>query len=107
PTADGVVLRVDPDLRPEGRAGPLSRSLDAMIGYYGRTAVTWEKQALLKARPVAGDDQLGRAFVDAITPFVFPAVLPASAVEDVRAQKARIEEIVRAQGKEDTELKRG
>ena len=53
-TADGVALRVDPNLRPEGRAGPLSRSLEAMRDHYARHAATWEKQALLKARPVAG-----------------------------------------------------
>ncbi len=106
-TADGVALRVDPNLRPEGRAGPLSRSLDAMQEYYARHAGTWERQALLKAREIAGDTALGRAFVDAVTPFVYPAVLPANAVDDVRAQKARIEEIVRAQGKEGSELKRG
>ena len=107
PTGDGVALRVDTALRPEGRAGPLSRSLEASVRYYGQLAATWEKQALLKARPVAGDVGLGRAFVDRVAPFVYPAVLPAQAVEDVRTQKARIEEIVRAQGKEHVELKRG
>lgn len=107
PTSEGVALRVDAALRPEGRAGPLSRSLQSMTEYYGRHAVTWERQALLKARPVAGDARLGPAFVEAITPFVYPAVLPASAIEDVRASKARVEEVVRASGKEDVELKRG
>ncbi len=107
PTVDGTALRVDTSLRPEGRAGPLSRSLDAAIQYYLRLAETWERQALLKARPVAGDPSLGRAFVDAVDPFVHPSVLPAQAVEDVRSQKARIEEIVRAQGKDGVEVKRG
>jgi glutamate-ammonia-ligase adenylyltransferase len=107
PTSDGVALRIDADLRPEGRSGPLSRSLDAMVRYYSEHAAAWERQALLKARSVAGDRALGQAFIDAVEPFVFPAVLPANAVEDVRASKARIEEIVRAQGKERSELKRG
>jgi glutamate-ammonia-ligase adenylyltransferase len=107
PTADGVAFRIDTNLRPEGRSGPLSRSLDAMVAYYGRHAETWERQALLKARPVAGDAALGEAFVDAVQPFVFPDVLPPNAVDDVRASKARIEEIVRAQGKERHEVKRG
>src|SRR5207247_6869161 len=53
PTDDGVALRVDTALRPEGRTGPLSRSLDSAVHYYGALAATWEKQALLKARPVA------------------------------------------------------
>jgi [glutamine synthetase] adenylyltransferase / [glutamine synthetase]-adenylyl-L-tyrosine phosphorylase len=107
PTSEGVALRVDPNLRPEGRAGPLSRSIDSMLEYYERYAATWERQALLKARPVAGDDALGRRFVEGVAPFVFPAVLPATAIEDVRASKARIEEHVRARGKERSELKRG
>ena len=107
PGPEGIALRVDPDLRPEGRAGPLSRSLEAMADYYEQHAATWERQALLKARPVAGDLALGAEFVATVTPLVFPSVLPATAVEDVRASKARIEEHVRAMGKEAVELKRG
>jgi glutamate-ammonia-ligase adenylyltransferase len=107
PTSEGVALRVDPNLRPEGRAGPLSRSLDSMLEYYERHAATWERQALLKARPVAGDQALGHRFVEGVAPVVYPAVLPASAIEEVRASKARIEEHVRARGKERSELKRG
>jgi len=107
PTSEGVALRVDANLRPEGRSGPLSRSLESMTEYYGRHASTWERQALLKARPVAGHASLGRAFVEAVVPFVYPAILPASAIDDVRASKARIEEVVRARGKESVELKRG
>jgi glutamate-ammonia-ligase adenylyltransferase len=107
PTSEGVALRVDAALRPEGRAGPLSRSLASMLEYYGRHAATWERQALLKARPVAGDRDLGMAFIEGVTPFVYPAILSASAVEEVRASKTRIEEVVRARGKEAVELKRG
>jgi glutamate-ammonia-ligase adenylyltransferase len=107
PTAEGLALRVDPGLRPEGRASPLSRSLEAMTEYYGRHAATWERQALLKARPVAGDMALGHEFVAAVAPFVYPAILPSSAIDDVRATKGRIEEHVRAQGKERVEVKRG
>jgi glutamate-ammonia-ligase adenylyltransferase len=107
PGPEGIALRVDPDLRPEGRAGPLSRSLAGMADYYEHLAATWERQAMLKARPVAGDLELGAAFVERVTPLVFPSVLPAGAVEDVRASKARIEEHVRASGKDATELKRG
>jgi len=107
PTEDGVALRVDPGLRPEGRAGPLSRSLDSSLEYYERHAATWELQALLKARPVAGDEELGKRFIESVTPFVYPSVLPAEAIEEVRASKARIEEHVRASGKDDVELKRG
>jgi glutamate-ammonia-ligase adenylyltransferase len=107
PTDEGMALRVDASLRPEGRAGPVSRSLDSAIEYYERHAATWERQALLKARPVAGDEGMGEEFLRAAAAFVFEAVLPASAIEEVRASKARIEEIVRASGKEELELKRG
>ena len=107
PGTEGIALRVDPDLRPEGRAGALSRSLEAMADYYEHHAATWERQALLKSRPVAGDLALGTEFVATVTPLVFPSVLPATAVEDVRASKVRIEEHVRAMGKESVELKRG
>ncbi|HEX8099587.1 MAG TPA: putative nucleotidyltransferase substrate binding domain-containing protein, partial [Actinomycetota bacterium] len=106
-TADGVAVRVDADLRPEGRAGPVSRSFESMREYYEKHAATWERQALVKARPVAGDTRLGEAFVAAVVPFIYPAVLPASAIEDVRTSKVRIEELVRARGKESVELKRG
>jgi [glutamine synthetase] adenylyltransferase / [glutamine synthetase]-adenylyl-L-tyrosine phosphorylase len=107
PGPEGIALRVDPDLRPEGRAGTLSRSLEGMADYYEQHAATWERQALLKARPVAGDPAVGNAFVERVTPLVFPSVLPVGAVDDVRASKARIEEHVRAAGKESVELKRG
>ena len=55
-------FRVDADLRPEGRAGPLTRSLDSYNAYWARWAATWEFQALLKARAVAGDAELGHRF---------------------------------------------
>ena len=107
PTADGVALRVDAGLRPEGRAGPLSRSLPATLEYYRRHAATWEKQALLKARPVAGDVSLGEKLLGELAPVVYPQRLEPSAIEDVRHMKVRIEEYVRARGKEAVEVKRG
>ena len=55
-------FRVDADLRPEGRAGPLTRSLESYDAYWARWAATWEFQALLKARAVAGNAELGRGF---------------------------------------------
>src|SRR5437764_737445 len=71
PTADGIVFRTDADLRPEGRSGPLSRTLDAYAAYYERWAQPWEFQALLKARPVAGDADVGRRFLELVQPFVW------------------------------------
>lgn len=107
PTAEGIVLRVDPTLRPGGRAGALSRSLEAMRAYYTEQAATWERQALLKARPVAGDRELGERFLAMVTPVVYPEELAAHAIEEVRQVKVRLEEYVRASGKAGTEVKRG
>lgn len=107
PTADGIAVRVDADLRPEGRSGPLSRSAPSTLEYYRRHAATWERQALVKARSVAGDLDLGTRLLEDLTPVIYPEHLEASAIEDVRSMKVRLEEYVRARGKEATEVKRG
>lgn len=99
----GIAFRVDADLRPEGRSGPISRSVESYRAYWERWAETWEFQAMLKARPVAGDPGLGAAFMEAVDPYVFPDTLGAEAVRDIRAMKARAEG---AAGAGD-ELKRG
>jgi glutamate-ammonia-ligase adenylyltransferase len=107
PTEEGVALRVDAALRPDGRAGPLSRSAASTLEYYRRHAATWERQAWLKARATAGDMDLGRRLIEDLEPVIYPDHLDAAAIEDVRAMKVRIEEYVRARGKEAVEVKRG
>jgi [glutamine synthetase] adenylyltransferase / [glutamine synthetase]-adenylyl-L-tyrosine phosphorylase len=107
PTGEGIALRVDPTLRPGGRAASLSRTVVGMREYYAGAAATWERQALIKARPVVGDPSLGRGFVDAVTPFVYPRELPPSTIDEVRRVKVRLEEYVRALGKSAVEVKRG
>ncbi|MGH8869036.1 MAG: bifunctional [glutamine synthetase] adenylyltransferase/[glutamine synthetase]-adenylyl-L-tyrosine phosphorylase, partial [Actinomycetes bacterium] len=85
-------LTVDADLRPEGRGGPLVRSLASYAAYYKRWSHVWESQALLRAEPVAGDESLGRDFVAAVAPVRYPANgLDTSAVREIRRIKARIE----------------
>ena len=85
-------LTLDNDLRPEGKAGPLVRSLSAYATYYQRWAATWEFQALLRARPVGGDPDLGQAFMDVIEPVRYPPDGPTAAqVRDIRLMKARVE----------------
>ena len=107
PTVEGIALRVDPSLRPGGRGGVLSRSLEATLAYYEGEAATWERQAMIKARAIAGDPWLGSAFVDGVAPFVYPENLAPHAIEEVRRTKVRLEEYVRRRGKEFTEVKRG
>ncbi len=106
-TPDGIVFRTDADLRPEGRSGALSRTIESYTAYWERWAQTWELQALIKARPVAGDAELGARFVTAASPFVWPDVLDPAAVHEVRAMKARTEQMLTRQGLETRELKRG
>jgi glutamate-ammonia-ligase adenylyltransferase len=81
---------VDPNLRPEGRSGPLVRTLASHLAYYERWAKTWEFQALLKARPVAGDADLGRRYMAAVTPLVWQAAQRDDFVADVQAMRRRI-----------------
>ena len=102
-TPSGVAFRVDTDLRPEGAAGPLSRTLDSYRTYWSQWARTWEFQALLKARAAAGDPALAAAFIEASRPFVHPDTLGAEAVREIRAMKARTERAVVGPD----ELKRG
>ena len=89
-TAEGVIWPVDAALRPEGKAGPLTRTLASHRTYYERWAKTWEFQALLKARPVAGDLVLGREYVDQLAPLVWSAADREGFVEDVRAMRRRV-----------------
>lgn len=105
PTREGLALRVDPTLRPGGRGGALSRTLGATLRYYAGEAVTWERQAMLKARAIVGEG--ARGFVREVMPFVYPEELTPQAIEEVRQTKVRLEEYVRARGKHETEVKRG
>ena len=86
----GAMFPVDPNLRPEGRNGPLVRTLASHLAYYERWAKTWEFQALLKARPVAGDADLGRRYMAAVTPLVWQAAQRDDFVADVQAMRRRI-----------------
>jgi glutamate-ammonia-ligase adenylyltransferase len=89
-TPEGSLFPVDPNLRPEGRQGPLVRSLASHLAYYDRWAKTWEFQALLKARPAAGDLVLGKRYSDALTPLVWQASRRENFVEDVQAMRRRV-----------------
>ncbi len=91
PTFDGKAFNVDADLRPEGAMGPLSRSLDSYRTYYERWAEPWELQALLKSRPVAGDQGLADEFANMANQVVWEVGLTQEALRGIRQLKAMAE----------------
>jgi glutamate-ammonia-ligase adenylyltransferase len=94
--AEGNIFRIDLRLRPEGATGPLARSLDSCENYYAAFGETWERMALVKARPVAGDLALGGEFVRMVQPFVYARHAGPGILQQMAALKQRIEtEIVR------------
>ncbi len=95
-TPTGSLWQVDPALRPEGKNGPLVRTVASHRAYYERWAKTWEFQALLKARPVAGDPGVGQAYCDAVQPMVWHASSRANFVDDVQAMRRRVEQHIPA-----------
>ena len=85
------LYEIDCDLRPEGKNGPLSRSVDSYAIYWREHALTWERQAMTRARVVAGDRALGDELLDALEPWVWGPGLSAEGIRDIRRMKARIE----------------
>ncbi|MFJ2495403.1 MULTISPECIES: bifunctional [glutamine synthetase] adenylyltransferase/[glutamine synthetase]-adenylyl-L-tyrosine phosphorylase [unclassified Streptomyces] len=105
-TVEGTIWPVDANLRPEGRNGPLVRTLSSHLAYYQRWAKTWEFQALLKARPVAGDPELGAEYVEAVSPLVWQAADREHFVPDVQKMRRRVVDNIPAD-RVDRELKLG
>jgi glutamate-ammonia-ligase adenylyltransferase len=97
-THEGHVYRVDLRLRPEGRVGSLTHSLEAAEAYYLRRAATWERLALLKARPVAGDLSVARELARRVAPFVWRRPFDAPAVQDVLRLKQQGDRRLAARG---------
>ncbi len=104
---EGFLYRVDLRLRPEGDTGPLVRSLESYENYYASHGETWERMALIKMRPIAGDRSVGRALIEAVQPFVFPRHLGADVLEEIAAIKGRIEREVVRRGPLQSNLKLG
>ena len=101
PTDRGFAYRIDLRLRPEGQRGPLARTLASTLSYYDTRGRTWERQALIKLRHVAGDGELAREFLAAIEPFVYRKYLSFSEINEVKALKRRMEQAAgRAGGRE-------
>ncbi|HET6574948.1 MAG TPA: bifunctional [glutamate--ammonia ligase]-adenylyl-L-tyrosine phosphorylase/[glutamate--ammonia-ligase] adenylyltransferase, partial [Fimbriiglobus sp.] len=106
-TDRGFAYRIDLRLRPGGARGPLVRSVAGTLSYYDAMGRTWERQALIKLRPVAGDIALGREFVVAVEPFVYRKYFSFSEINEVKALKRRMEHRTTAAGADDLDVKTG
>jgi glutamate-ammonia-ligase adenylyltransferase len=106
-TDRGFAYRVDLRLRPEGKGGPLARSLSSTLSYYDHRGRTWERQALIKLRPVAGDRELRKEFMTAIEPFVYRKYFSFSEINEVKALKRRMEQLSMKSGTDSTDVKTG
>ena len=84
-------FELDLDLRPEGKNGPIVRSIDSYAAYYKRWAGTWESQALLRARLISGEQAISSVFVELIDQYRYPEVIEQAAIVEIRRIKARVE----------------
>jgi glutamate-ammonia-ligase adenylyltransferase len=108
-TSEGYVYRVDLRLRPEGKAGAIAYSLDGFERYYQSRGETWERLALLKAWPVAGDRALGSRFLEMARPFIYERPFDLKALEAVRGIKRKIDQqmVIRQQRSRNVKLGAG
>ncbi|MDH4070701.1 MAG: hypothetical protein OEV30_09765 [Ignavibacteria bacterium] len=90
-SGEGHLYRVDARLRPEGGAGPLARSVQGYIDYYEARGELWERQMLIKARPVGGDHEIGHHLLHQLSPFVYPRTHFINPAESVSRIKEKIE----------------
>ena len=104
--AEPTLWQIDGGLRPEGKDGPLVRRLESHEAYYEQWAENWEFQALLKARPVAGDTDLGQAYMDMTRPFVWTASKRDNFVYDCQQMRKRVEDLI-PNSLKDREIKLG
>lgn len=99
-TAEGFVYRVDMRLRPFGQTGPLALSYTALENYYQNHGRDWERYAMMKARPVAGDIEGGMALLEQLRPFMYRRYLDYAALDSIAQMKHSINQQIRAQGME-------
>jgi glutamate-ammonia-ligase adenylyltransferase len=106
-TGDGFLFRTDVRLRPEGAIGPLVRSASELEYYYATAGQTWERLAMVKARPVAGSLELGAELLESLHGFRYPRHPPPSLLEEVAAMKARSDAEIVGAGALDRDVKLG
>ena len=106
-TEDGFVFRVDLNLRPDGRSGPIVNSVHAAELYYQTFGRSWERNALVKARPGAGDLAVGDELLSQLEPFIWRRSVDLDVIHEIQAMKARIDARAGAEGKDDLKLGKG
>lgn len=106
-TDQGFLYHVDLRLRPDGTSGPIVHSYDALQQYYWERGRTWERLALVKARPVGGDLPLGRELLEELNPFRYPRFAPPKLLEEIAGHKVRIEREILGRDKLDKDIKSG
>jgi len=106
-TEDGFVFRVDVGLRPEGKSGDMAVSLRSAEVYYESWGQSWERTAMLKARPVAGSRELGEQLLQTLSPFVYRKYLDYTLIEDMKLMKQKIDASLTRNRERETNLKLG
>jgi glutamine synthetase adenylyltransferase len=107
PMRRGIVFRVDMRLRPEGRVGTLARGMSSALHYYETWAEPWERQAMLKARPCAGDLHVGEQFLERLQPWLYRPSLSETDFAEIVRLRERAEAQARARNAYETDLKNG
>ena len=107
PTDLGTAYRVDLRLRPEGSRGPLTLSFENTLSYYDVKGRTWERQAFVKARPIAGDLDLGRDLLARLEPWIYRKYLSLADITGIKSLKRRIEQRVEREGGDLRNVKTG
>ncbi|HEY4759975.1 MAG TPA: hypothetical protein VIH42_05285 [Thermoguttaceae bacterium] len=101
------MYRIDLRLRPEGERGQMVISMESALNYYDLRGRTWERQAFIKARPVAGSQELGNEFLNRLTPWIYRRYLTAADIAGIKALKRRIEQQTRRAGVDASDVKTG
>ncbi|MGI9518522.1 MAG: bifunctional [glutamate--ammonia ligase]-adenylyl-L-tyrosine phosphorylase/[glutamate--ammonia-ligase] adenylyltransferase [Pirellulaceae bacterium] len=106
-TAQGIAYRVDLRLRPGGSRAPVACGFDQAIGYYDLQGRTWERQALVKARVIAGDRDQGKRLLKKLHRWVYAKRLSVAEINGIKALKRQIEQRARSAGDDETNIKTG